>query len=209
MSQNRFIDLEQLDPEINGDRLLELIVEQHLLTSSEVMAEIGISKQRLFSLKKQGYLREIKKGIFARTEVEKMRVKQIEEDRLSKYTGKSYDLTPAYRIIDAQTLIINSLRFFDCLKMVKYESTNKLYNKHLSGALDIAVKTLNGNGTVYMLKHEGFDYVESLEELDSVGYIRGFSKSEFIQFMESVEAKILGLPKVKGYSDFVTSLKKE
>lgn len=206
----QYIDLDQLIPGINGEKLLELIVEQHLMTSSEVMERLEISKQRLFSLKKQGLLHEIKKGIFSRKEVETMRTAQLQEERLKKYNKKTaYELTPAYKNIDKQRLIINKLRFFDCLTMVKHEVTNGFYNNHLAGALQAVLNTFEENGFVYLLEHEGFDYVENLSDLQSVVVIKTYTKNDYVQFMESVEAQILGLSKVNGYSDIIAKLKRK
>lgn len=114
---------------------------------------------------------------------------------------------PAYKNIDKHTLIINKLRFFDCLTMVKHEVTNGIYNNHLAGALKAVRNTFEENGFVCLLEHEGFDYVENLTDLQSVDIIKTYTKNEYVKFMESIEAQILGLPKVNGYSDIIASLK--
>jgi len=130
-----FIDLEELALilKINSSEIVERIVKQYTMDSKDIMDRFEISKQRLLALKKQGVLKEIKKGIFIIPDAEEMRKKQVEEKRLQKYSN--YDLTPAYKKIEEDILIVNKLRFFDCLTMVNKSEDSMKYNKHLESTL--------------------------------------------------------------------------
>lgn len=76
-----FIDLEELALilKINSSEIVERIVKQYTMDSKDIMDRFEISKQRLLALKKQGVLKEIKKGIFIIPDAEEMRKKQVEE----------------------------------------------------------------------------------------------------------------------------------
>ncbi len=72
-----FIDLEELALilKINSSEIVERIVKQYTMDSKDIMDRFEISKQRLLALKKQGVLKEIKKGIFIIPDAEEMRKK--------------------------------------------------------------------------------------------------------------------------------------
>ncbi|QWH88396.1 hypothetical protein EXW29_09440 [Bacillus toyonensis] len=202
------IDLHQLEIElgINRAEIVKEIVELYTMDSKEVMDRFEISKQRLLALKKQGVLKEIKKGIFLKPDAEEMRKKQIEENRLKKYS--KYDLTPAYKKIEKDILIVNELRFFDCLTMVNKSENAKKYNEHLESTLHSIYKVFRDGGILYFTLHKGFDDVENLQELKELGTIKvKFNKNKFIDFLESVQMRILGLYKVNGFDSILKSLK--
>lgn len=69
-----FIDLEELALilKINSSEIVERIVKQYTMDSKDIMDRFEISKQRLLALKKQGVLKEIKKGIFIIPDAEEM-----------------------------------------------------------------------------------------------------------------------------------------
>lgn len=205
------------------DYFVELI-RQHTMTSQEVLKRLEISKQRLFSLKKEGRLVEIKKGLFFRKSVERMRYEQFENNQM-KHRNKenSYELTPAYKVIQHKNnypiLLINELRFGDCLAMVRHKSTNPLYAQHLSGLLKTVTDVYKKAGRVYMLKHEGFDYVENTEELFEAEIViqpndileiypeyKGLTVKRFYEYITST-ARILGIDMVPNYNDTLVELR--
>jgi hypothetical protein len=206
MNTNKnYIDLKKLEKlfEMDSTEILNQIINQHTLSSQEVMERFNISKQRLFGLKKQGLLHQLKQGLFIRKEVEQMRMHQIEDT--IKYSN--YDLTPAFNDKIQNILLINKLRFFDCLTMVNHNSTNPLYNNHLEKILEAVYNTFKVGGVVYLTKHENFDYVETKKDLEEAEIlIRSFTKDEFVELLTSVESLILGMPKIKGYHSILTSL---
>ncbi|MBK5361343.1 hypothetical protein JFU03_26675 [Bacillus sp. TH44] len=134
------------------------IINYYLINSKDTIEYLDISKQRLSNMKKQGKLLEVEKGLYFRSEVEEFKLIQ-NEVREKYHHQKVYDLFPAYKEI-GDTLIINFLRFFDCVTMVKHNCTNSMYNNHLENALTAILKYVTSNQDVFMLEHEGFDYVE-------------------------------------------------
>lgn len=203
-----FIDLEELALilKINSSEIVEKIVKQYTMDSKDIMDRFEISKQRLLALKKQGVLKEIKKGIFIIPDAEEMRKKQVEEKRLQKYSN--YDLTPAYKEIEEDILLVNKLRFFDCLTMVNKSENAMKYNKHLESTLHSIYEIFKDGGVLYFTLHKGFDEVENLQELKELEIIqRKFTKNEFIEFLESVEMRILGIQKVLGFVSILNNLK--
>lgn len=205
-----YLDLKILEKTFNKSsrEILALLIEQQTLTSHEVMDRLNITKQRLFALKKQNLLREVKKGVFLREEVELMRVEQLKENRLNKFNqSSSYELTPAFKVIEHNNLVINKLRFFDCLAMVRANITNPTYNNHLKILLNASYESFKNDGVVYLTNHEGFDYVETINELKEAEItIRTFTLDEFITFLTSDEAKILRMEKIKEFYSVLKSL---
>lgn len=204
-----FIDLEELALilKINSSEIVEGIVKQYTMDSKDIMDRFEISKQRLLALKKQGVLKEIKKGVFLIPDAEEMRKKQVEEKRLQKYSN--YDLTPAYKKIEEDILIVNKLRFFDCLTMVNKSEDATEYNKHLESTLHLIYEIFRDGGVLYFTLHKGFDEVENLQELKELQIVqRKFTKNEFIEFIESVEMRILGIQKVFGFASILNKLQK-
>ncbi|MEB9685148.1 hypothetical protein BK742_03765 [Bacillus thuringiensis serovar pingluonsis] len=203
-----FIDLEELSLilKINSSEIVERIVKQYTMDSKDIMDRFEISKQRLLALKKQGVLKEIKKGVFLIPDAEEMRKKQVEEKRLQKYSN--YVLTPAYKKIEEDILIVNKLRFFDCLTMVNKSEDATEYNKHLKSTLHSIYEIFRDGGVLYFTLHKGFDEVENLQELKELEIVqRKFTKNEFIEFLESVEMRILGIQKVFGFASILNNLK--
>lgn len=76
-----FIDLEELALilKINSSEIVERIVKQYTMDSKDIMDRFEISKQRLLALKKQGVLKEIKKGIFIIPDAEEMRKNKLKK----------------------------------------------------------------------------------------------------------------------------------
>jgi hypothetical protein len=195
--ENDYIDLDNLAATYNMDstHFLKFILDQYTISSNEILDRLDISKQRLSSLKQQGLLSELQ-----------MRADQVRDSLKFK---KGYDLTPAYKSIDQSHLIINFLRFFDCLAMVDHSITNQSYDAHISGALRAVVDTFENAGKVYILEHAGFDEIESCDDLlEARQRIKKEfeTRTQFIAFMKSVELKILGLPKVRAYEEILTTL---
>lgn len=93
-------------------------------------------------------------------------------------------------------MIVNKLRFFDCLTMVNKSEDSMKYNKHLESTLHSIYEIFKDGGVLYFTLHKGFDEVENLQELKELEIIqRKFTKNEFIKFLESVEMRILGIQK--------------
>ncbi|MEX3625006.1 hypothetical protein [Viridibacillus arvi] len=206
-----FIDLKLLEKVygISSDNILELIIKQHALSTQEVIDRFEISKQRLVGLKNQGYLKEVKKGIFLREEVELLRKKQAEEGRLEKFN--KYQLMPAFKTLDTGDTIINKLRFFDCLTMVRTDSKDQNYNLHLKDAFSAIVKTFENDKKIYFTKHKGFDEVSTFQELEKSGIIipdADYNLKRFYEekFLEKTEAKILNMPKIISYQKTVEAV---
>ncbi|QXE20464.1 helix-turn-helix domain-containing protein [Clostridium sp. 001] len=65
---------------MDRDELIKLVQEK-TMDSSEVVEYLGISKQRLSDMNRQGKLTAIKKGIYLREDVEK---RKLEQDDLRK-----------------------------------------------------------------------------------------------------------------------------
>lgn len=214
----KIIDLEQLRKsfglEVTAEELLELIVEQHTMTTKEVMDMLAVSKQRIHGMKNQGLLRELKKGLYSKRKVELMRTEQIRQGRLKKFS--EYELMPAYKEIEG-SLLIDELRFGDCLKMVKvdseyekYDPTEHEYNVHLEEVLTAVVRAFKANTEVTMLDHKGFEYVADEEDLEEAKektkFVKTFSITDFLEMLQSVPSKILGMPKINRYSEIISEL---
>ncbi|AZV58818.1 DNA-binding protein [Clostridium sp. AWRP] len=67
---------------MDRDELIKLI-KDNTMDSSEVVEYLGISKQRLSDMNRQGKLIAIKKGIYLREDVEKRKLEQ--SDLRKKY----------------------------------------------------------------------------------------------------------------------------
>ncbi|QXE20014.1 helix-turn-helix domain-containing protein [Clostridium sp. 001] len=65
---------------MDRDELIKLI-QENTMNSSEVVEYLGVSKQRLSDMNRQGKLIAIKKGIYLREDVEK---RKLEQDDLRK-----------------------------------------------------------------------------------------------------------------------------
>lgn len=192
---------------MNKEQLID-IIEKYTMDSSQVLEYLGISKQRLSDMKRTGKINEVKKGIFLREEVEVIKMNQ--QDLRKKYNEKTaYDLFPVYKDIE-DILIIDKLRFFDCVTMVKHKSTNKIYNSVLESTLTSILSKLNEGAKVYFLDHEGFDYIETNEEIKLEGtVVKEFSKESFRAFLEYDGANIIGLNMIGNYHQILGKLKEE
>jgi hypothetical protein len=217
------IDLEKLvkfiskDPERefevqDSEELLSLIVEQHTMSSGDVMERLMVSRQRLQGLKNQGYLNEIKTGLFSRSNVEAMRSQQIKEERI-----RDYELYPIFRKIDG-CLIIDKLRYFDCQTMVSVESREKNYDpmshpykQALEELLTAVVETYKKKQSVVLLKHPGFEAVFDLDDLkkeeeDGTWFVREFTKDDFLEMLERVSEVETGLEKADNFQATIIEL---
>lgn len=192
---------------MNKEELID-IIEKYTMDSSQVLEYLDISKQRLSDMKRTGKVNEVKKGIFLREEVEVIKMNQ--QDLRKKYNEKSaYNMFPVYKDI-GDALIIDKLRFFDCVNMVKHKSTNKVYNSALEATLTSILSKLNKGAKVYLLDHKGFDYIETNEEIKLEGtIIKEFSKESFLAFLEFDGANIIGLDMIGNYYQILGELKEE
>ncbi|OAS16761.1 hypothetical protein [Paenibacillus oryzisoli] len=221
-SVNKRIDLAKLieyiskDPESelvvqDTEELLKLIVNQHTMTTGEVMNWFEVSRQRLLGLKNQGYLNELKGGLYSRSNVETMRWQQIEGGRLR------YELYPVFRLLDC-CLIIDKRRFFDCQTMVKVESKGEHYNpvNHpyklaLEEMLSAAVETYKKNQTVVYLMQKGFDEVYNLDDLQRVEkegmwFAGEHTKDDFLEMLERTSKTETGLEKADNFQVTINEL---
>ncbi|TVX93279.1 hypothetical protein [Paenibacillus agilis] len=217
------IDLEKLvmfiskDPERefevqDSEELLRLIVEQHTMTSGDVMERLMVSRQRLQGLKNQGYLNEIKIGLFSRSNVEAMRSKQIKEERI-----RDYELYPIFRKIEG-CLIIDKLRFFDCQTMVRVESREEDYDpvshpykQALEELLTAVVETYKKKQNVVLLRHPGFEAVYDPEDLqieveNGVWFVGEYKKDDFLKLLERVSEVESGLKKADNFQTTINEL---
>ncbi len=62
---------------MDREQLIKLI-EDSTMESSEVLEYLGISKQRLSNMNRQGKLVSVKKGIYLKTDVKKRKLEQSE-----------------------------------------------------------------------------------------------------------------------------------
>ncbi|HDX9494323.1 hypothetical protein [Bacillus thuringiensis] len=182
------------------------IINYYLINSKDTIEYLDISKQRLSNMKKQGKLLEVEKGLYFRSEVEEFKLIQ-NEVREKYHHQKVYDLFPAYKEI-GDTLIINFLRFFDCVTMVKHNCTNSMYNNHLENALTAILKYVTSNQDVFMLEHEGFDYVEDKLDIQESQIKKKFDTEFFKEYLESKTAYILGINKIGNFNEILSALNK-
>ncbi|MBK5347786.1 MULTISPECIES: hypothetical protein [unclassified Bacillus (in: firmicutes)] len=180
------------------------IINYYLINSKDTIEYLDISKQRLSNMKKQGKLLEVEKGLYFRSEVEEFKLIQ-NEVREKYHHQKVYDLFPAYKEI-GDTLIINFLRFFDCVTMVKHNCTNSMYNNHLENALTAILKYVTSNQDVFMLEHEGFDYVEDKLDIQESQIKKKFDTEFFKEYLESKTAYILGVNKIGNFNEILSAL---
>ncbi|GEM_PF-1923479 len=219
---NKRIDLAKLveyisnDPESDlvvqdAEELLRRIVDQYTMTTGEVMHWFEVSRQRLLGLKNQGYLDELKGGLYSRSNVEAMRWQQIKGGRLR------YELYPVFRVIEC-CLIIDNRRYFDCQNMVKMESKEKNYDpanhpykQALEEMLSAAVETYKKNQTVVYLMQKGFDEVYDLNDLKRVEkkgrwFVGEHTKDEFLEMLERTSKTETGLEKADNFQATISEL---
>lgn len=195
----------------DAEELLKLIVEQHTMTTGEVLDWFEVSRQRLLGLKNQGYLKELKVGLYSRSNVVAMRSQQIKEERLR------YELYPAFRVIDCG-LIIDKRRFFDCQAMVKVESEEEHYNpaNHpyklaLEELLSAALETYKKNQTVVLLMQKGFEEVYNLDDLQRIEkagmwYVDEYTKEGFLEMLKRYSKTETGLEKADNFQKTINEL---
>ncbi|EEM98331.1 MULTISPECIES: type IV toxin-antitoxin system AbiEi family antitoxin domain-containing protein [Bacillus cereus group] len=190
--------------EVTEKEFIKEVINHYLINSKDTIEYLNISKQRLSNMKKQGKLLEVEKGLYFRSEVEEFKLTQ-NKVREKYHQQKAYDLFPAYKEI-GDTLIINSLRFFDCVTMVKHNCTNSIYNNHLENALTTILKYVTSNQDVFMLTHEGFDYVEDKLDIQENHMKQKFDKKYFKEYLESKTAYILGVNKIGNFNEVLNVL---
>lgn len=193
------------------EELLRLIVDQHTMTTGEVMYWFEVSRQRLLGLKNQGYLNELKGGLYSRSNVEAMRWQQIEAGRLR------YELYPVFRVIDC-CVIIDKRRFFDCQAMVKkeskekhYDPANNPYKQALEEMLSAAIETYKKGQTVVYLMQKGFDEVYDLVDLqriekEGIWFAGEHTKEEFLAMLKRTSKTETGLEKADNFQETIKEL---
>lgn len=190
--------------EVTENEFIKEVINHYLINSKDTIEYLNISKQRLSNMKKQGRLLEVEKGLYFRRDVEEFKLTQ-NEAREKYHQQKAYDLFPAYKEI-GDTLIINYLRFFDCVTMVKHNCTNSIYNNHLENALTTILKYVTSNQNVFMLEHKGFDYIEDALDINKSRIKRKFDEEFFKEFLQSKKAYILGINKIGNFNDILNTL---
>jgi hypothetical protein len=222
MEISKTVDLQKLVEasglNVTPEQLVELIVEQYTMSQAEIIDRFHFSNQRISNMREQKLLREIKKGLYLREEVENMREQQISGKRLEKYGD--YRLTPAYENY-VGSLIIDKLRFFDCLTCVRVDSKNQEnyvpsndeYNIHLSEVLNAMLTALTDGKYVYFFEHRAFQFVRKEDDINDVLNSNKFVFKEilakdFLDFLLQPTAEYLGWTSVMSYASVVESLKK-
>jgi len=204
---------------VTSEELVELIVKQYTMSQPEIVDRFHFSNQRISNMREQKLLREIKKGLYLREEVENMRAEQISGKRLEKYGD--YRLTPAYEDYQG-SLIIDKLRFFDCLTCVRvkfknqqgnYDPQKDEYNLHLTEVLNTVLKAFNVYKHVYLFEHRAFQYVRKEEDIQEViesnkYWYKVYSASEFLDLIQNHLAEYLGWTRIKNYASTIESLAK-
>jgi hypothetical protein len=201
--------------------LVEAIVNQYTMSQAEIVDRFHFSNQRLSTMREQNLLKEIKKGLYLREQVEEMRKAQISGKRLEKFGD--YKLMPAYDDY-VGSLLIDKLRFFDCLTCVNVDSTNAQreketyipdsdeYNIHLQEVLSKVIKAFSEGKYVYLFEHRAFQQVRREEDIkeiiDSNKYwVKQYSVKDFLEMLENPLAEAIGFTKVGRHETIVESLK--
>ncbi|ALP38005.1 hypothetical protein ASL14_19235 [Paenibacillus sp. IHB B 3084] len=222
MEISKTVDLQKLVEasglDVSSEQLVELIVEQYTMSQQEIVDRFHFSNQRISNMREQKLLREIKKGLYLREEVENMREQQISRKRLEKYSD--YRLTPAYEDY-LGSLIIDKLRFFDCLTCVRvnskeqdnYDPQEDGYNKHLTEVLNTVYTAFDVSKHVYLFEHRAFEYVRKEEDIQDViqsnkYWFKEYSASEFLNFLQNPTAEFLGWTRIMSYASTVKLLAK-
>ncbi|MEK5183384.1 hypothetical protein [Paenibacillus sp. FSL P4-0288] len=203
---------------VTPEQLVELIVEQYTMSQPEIVDRFHFSNQRISNMREQKLLREIKKGLYLREEVENMRAQQISGKRLEKYGD--YRLTPAYEDY-VGSLIIDKLRIFDCLTCIRVDHKNQdnydpqkdEYNIHLTEVFSTVLEAFNVGKHVYLLEHRAFQYVRKEEDIQEVMesnkyWFQAYSASEFLNLIQNQHADFLGWTRIMNYASTVDSLVK-
>ncbi|MFC5449070.1 hypothetical protein ACFPOG_12425 [Paenibacillus aestuarii] len=202
---------------VTPEQLVELIVQQYTMSQPEIVDRFHFSNQRISNMREQKLLREIKKGLYLREEVENMREQQISGKRLEKFGD--YRLTPAYENY-VGSLIIDKLRFFDCLTCVRVDSKDQNYdpqkdeyNIHLTEVLNTVHTAFNVGKHVYLFEHRAFQYVRKEEDIQEVVnsdkyWFEKYTASKFLDFLQQPTAEYLGWTKIMSYASIVESLTK-
>ncbi|MEK5358158.1 hypothetical protein [Paenibacillus sp. FSL L8-0709] len=222
MENSITIDLQKLvvasGLNVTPEQLVELIVEQYTMSQPEIVDRFHFSNQRISNMREQKLLREIKKGLYLREEVENMRAQQISGKRLEKYGD--YRLTPAYEDY-VGSLIIDKLRIFDCLTCIRvdyknqdnYDPQKDEYNIHLTEVFSTVLEAFNVGKHVYLIEHRAFQYVRKEEDIQEViesnkYWFQAYSASEFLNLIQNQHSDYLGWTRIMNYASTVESLAK-
>lgn len=186
------------------NELIKMITEETMDTS-EVIDYLGVSKQRFSDMKRKGKLKEVKTGLFLRKDIEVIKINQM--NLRAKFNKKAvYELFPVYKLI-GDIMIIDKLRFFDCLTMVKHKITNEIYNKHLEQSLKLILERVKIGTKVFMIDHKYFDCIENEEEVKENGVIiKEFTDKSFNEFLRFDGANIMGLTMIGNYHKILEQL---
>lgn len=189
------------------NELIKMIKEKTMDTH-EVIDYLGISKQRLSDMKTSGKVYEVKKGLFLREDIEVIKINQKGlREKFNKDTA--YELFPVYKLID-EIMIIDKLRFFDCVTMVKHRNTNNVYNDQLEQSFKLILERVKIGNKVFMLDHKGFDYIETVDDIKQNGVIlKEFTENNFREFLEYDGASIIGLNMIGNYNEILKQLDSE
>lgn len=221
MDSSNMLDMQKLVEasglELTENELVELIVQQYTMSQPELAERFRFSNQRISIMREQGLLREIKKGLYLREEVELMRTQQIKGKRLEKYGD--YKLIPAYDDY-LGTLIIDQLRMFDCLSCVSADSKKENYdpqldeyNIHLTEVFNTVVSAYEEGKDLYLFEHRAFQHVRKEEDIQEVlesgkYWFYLYSVDEFLGLIQGPTAGYLGWNQIMNYDSTVEALKK-
>lgn len=191
---------------MNREELIK-IIQENTMDTAGVLDYLNISKQRLSDMKRKNKIIEVKKGIFLRMDIELIKINQ--QDLREKYNKKSsYELFPIYKKI-GNNLLINKLRFFDCVTMVKYKITNEIYNRNLEDTLNVILSSLEKDHHVYFMDHKYFDNIEQEKNIKENMIIKKFSLESYKEFLQHNGAHIIGLDKIGNYNNILDKLNKK
>jgi len=180
------------------------MINDETMDTSEVIDYLGISKQRLSDMKRSGKANEVKTGLFLREDIEIIKINQMNlREKFNKNTV--YELFPVYKLIN-DIMLIDKLRFFDCVTMTKHRITNDIYNDQLEQGLELILERLKVGTKVLMLDHKGFDDIENEEDIENNIILKEFTKKTFKEFLEFDGASIIGLTMIGNYYKILKQL---
>lgn len=156
-------------------------LNKEFYTTAEVLEVLELSKQRLQDYKRTGKLEEIKKGIFLKKDVLKLRIEIIKDKGTNKYNTIPYSLTPVFKDING-ILIINTLRLFDCCAIISHSTSlddTDEYSTELSNMLnEINIRLMNKT-PIYFLYNK--DTLDKNIRFDTIETTRGLYESRLIK----------------------------
>ena len=131
----------------------------------------------------------------------------MQRDLREKFNKETaYEFFPVYKLIN-DIMIIDKLRFFDCITMVMHNDTNDVYNDELEQSLKLILERVKIGTKVFMLDHKGFDDIENEEDIKENGVIlKEFTEKTFREFLKYDGASIIGLNKIGNYYEMLNQL---